>query len=90
MSISRFMNWAAERIAKEVEDNERIEAQAGTRDFIPGSRFTKKQDFTEDEKLAIIKTVDEMREQGYTVIQAVKQFGIHNTTYYTWRRQLNK
>jgi hypothetical protein len=28
-SISRFMNWAAERIAKEVEDNERIEAKGG-------------------------------------------------------------
>ena len=77
VSISRFMKWAAERIAKEVEDNERIEAQAGTRDFIPGSRSTKKQDYTEDEKLAIMKTVDEMREQGYTAIQAVKQFGIH-------------
>jgi hypothetical protein len=70
VSISRFMKWAAERIAKEVEDNERIEAQAGTRDFIPGSRSTKKQD--------------------YTAIQAVKQCGIHNTTYYKWKRELNK
>ena len=90
VSISRFMKWAAERIAKEVEDNERIEAQAGTRDFIPGSRSTKKQDYTEDEKLTIMKTVDEMREQGYTAIQAAKQLGIHNTTYYKWKRELNK
>jgi hypothetical protein len=37
-SISRFMNWAAERIAKEVEDNERLEAEAGTRDFVPPRR----------------------------------------------------
>ena len=33
-SISSFMNWAAERIAREVEDNERIKAKATGNLFI--------------------------------------------------------
>lgn len=89
-NISRFMNWAAERIAKEVEENERVEAQAGTREFIPGSGRAKKQDYTRDEKLAIVNAVTALREQGYTVVSATDHFGIHNTTYYTWKRKLNK
>ena len=88
LSISRFMNWAAERIAKEVEDNERIEKNGGKVDFLyhAGSGVT----YTDEEKAAIIKTVDELREQGYPVVAATKRFRIHNTTYYTWKRQLNK
>ena len=87
-TISRFMNWASERIAKEVEDNERIEKNGGKVDFLyhAGSGVT----YTDEEKAAIIKTVDELREQGYTVVAATNRFRIHNTTYYTWKRELNK
>ena len=87
-SISRFMNWAAERIAKEVEDNERLEAEAGTRDFVPPRR--RRRQYTQEEKLSIIKRVDELREQGKSLRSAVKEFDIHDTMYYQWKRKLNK
>lgn len=89
-SISRFMNWAAERIAKEVEENERVEAQAGTREFIPGSGDAKKQDYTLKEKLDIVNNVNRLRGEGMTCIAACDEYGIHNSTYYQWKRALNK
>lgn len=92
-SISRFMNWAAERIAKEVEDNERLEALAGTRDMAPcyeSNRHDGWQNFTMDEKVDLLKQVDRLREQGHTVKSAAFTVGIHNTTYYKWKKELNK
>ena len=85
-SISRFMNWAAERIAKEVEDNERLEAKAGTRDFVPPRRCRRQ--YTQEERLSIIKRVDELREQGKSLRSAVKELDIHDTMYYQWKRKL--
>lgn len=89
-SISRFMNWAAERIAKEVEDNERIEKITGTREFIPSSRELAKVDYTEEEKINTINGIDKLRAEGQPLRQAIQSFGIHNTTYYKWKRELNK
>lgn len=87
-TISRFMNWAAERIAREVEENERVEAQAGTRDFIPGSGDAKKQDYTLQEKIDILEGVDKLRSQKMTLARAVKDFGIHTSTYYKWKKDI--
>ena len=84
------MRWAQERIAKEVEENERVEAQAGTRDFIPTAREAKKQDYTIQEKLDILSGVKRLRGEGMTYATACSEYGIHNSTYYKWRRELNK
>lgn len=89
-NISSFMRWAQERIAKEVEENERVEAQAGTRDFILGSGDAKKQDYTTQEKLDILSGVKRLRGEGMTCIAACGEYGIHNSTYYKWKRELNK
>jgi hypothetical protein len=84
------MNWAAERIAKEVEDNERLEAKAGTRDFVPDfvPPRRRRQQYTQEERLSIIKRVDELREQGKSLRSAVKELDIHDTMYYQWKRKL--
>ena len=62
------MEWAAARIAKEVEDNERIEAAAGTRNFIPGSncnRITHR--LSTEEKAEVVKKIDSMRDKGVSL-----------------------
>ena len=87
-SNSSFMRWAAARIAKEVEDNERIEAAAGTRNFIPGSncnRITHR--LSTEEKAEVVKKIDSMRDKGVSLDTAVTQSGIHRSTYALWRRQ---
>jgi hypothetical protein len=87
-SNSSFMEWAAARIAKEVEDNERIEAAAGTRNFIPGSncnRITNR--LSTEEKSVVVKKIDAMRDKGVSLETAADQSGIHKSTYALWRRQ---
>lgn len=82
------MNWAAERLAKEVDDNERIEKLTGTREFIPSSREIAKVIYTDEEKYDIVNGIDELRSQGQTLKEALCDFDIHNSTYYQWKRQL--
>ena len=82
-SISSFMNWAAERIAKEVEDNERIEAKGGKPVFYSVR-------YNDEEKELIVKTIDQLKKEGHQVVDAARRFNIHSTTYYTWKRKLNK
>ena len=88
-NISSFMRWVQERIAKEVEENERVEAQTGTRDFIPTARESKKQDYTEEEKINIVKTVDRLKSEGHKISISSKEMGIHDSTYYRWKKELN-
>lgn len=85
-TMSNFMRWAAMRIAQEVEENDRVEAKAGTRDFILGSNDAKKQDYTDSEKVAIINAIDKLRDEGEKAQYAAPQFGIHATTYYKWKK----
>lgn len=89
-SISSFMRWAQERLQKEVEENNRVEAKTGTRDFILGSNDAKKQDFTDSEKVAIVNSIDKLRADGEKACNASSQFGIHTSTYYKWKRTNKK
>jgi hypothetical protein len=87
-STSSFMAWAAARIAKEVEDNERIEKQSGTRNFIPGSNCNRIcQRLSKEEKAEVVKKIDSMRDKGVSLETAADQSGIHKSTYALWRRQ---
>ena len=61
-SNSNFMRWASRRIAEEVESNERIEKEAGTRDFIPGSNCNRPTHrLSQEEKTEIINKIDTKR-----------------------------
>lgn len=89
-SNSSFMEWAAARIAKEVEDNERIEAAAGTRHFIPGSNCNRPTHrLSQEEKTEIINKIDAMRGTGVSLKTSVQQCGIHQSTYFLWKRIFN-
>ncbi len=82
-SISSFMRWAAERIAKEVEDNERIEAKGGKPVFYSVR-------YNDEEKELIVKAIDKLKKEGHQVVHAARRFNIHSTTYYTWKRKFKK
>jgi transposase-like protein len=90
------MNWAAERIAKEVEDNERIEAKGGKPVFYSVRYNDEEKELIVktidqlEEKELIVKTIDQLKKEGHQVVDAARRFNIHSTTYYTWKRKLNK
>jgi putative aminopeptidase FrvX len=89
-SVSGFMRWAEARIAKEVEDNECLERTAGTRDFIPGSNCNRPTHrLSQEEKTEIINKIDTMRGTGVSLKTSVQQCGIHQSTYFLWKRTFN-
>jgi hypothetical protein len=84
------MRWASRRIAEEVESNERIEKEAGTRDFIPGSNCNRPTHrLSREEKTEIINKIDTMRGTGVSLKTSVQQHGIHQSTYFLWKRIFN-
>jgi len=88
-SISGFMSWASQRIAKEVEENERVEQEANTREFVPGSNNDMKSYYlSDDEKIKIIRAFDHYRDRGARVETIAKAVEIHQTTYHRWRKEL--
>jgi len=89
-SISQFMSWAAYRIAKEVEDNERIEAEAGTREFIPGSTPPRRSAVKPSLQAKLVKRIDALRAEGQDATSAARDCGVGVSAYYRWKRTLPK
>ncbi len=53
-SISNFIKWAQERLAREVEENEKIEEETGEANYQPDSVFARF--YTEQDKLNAIRS----------------------------------
>ena len=89
-SISQFMSWAAYRIAKEVEENERIEAEAGTREFIPESTPKRRSAVKPSLQAKLVKRIDALRAEGQDATSAARDCGVGVSAYYRWKRTLPK
>ena len=55
-SISNFIKWAQERIAREVQENEKIEEESGEANYLPDSVFARF--YTKQDKLNAINGVN--------------------------------
>ena len=85
-SISNFIKWAQERIAREVQENEKIEEESGEANYLPDSVFARF--YTKQDKLNAINGVNYYRDQGMTMPGACKKYGISTSSYGKWRREL--
>ena len=85
-SISSFIHWAAERIAREVEENEKIEEETGVKNYQPDSVFARL--YTKDDKTKAINGVNYYRDQGMRMPDACEKYGISTSSYGKWRRLL--
>ena len=83
---SSFMKWAAQRIATEVEANERIEKLTGSRDILPQKFSITCGRLTKQQKLHLIEAIDKQRDMGLPAPKAAKIYGVHHCTYTKWRR----
>jgi|TARA_A200000159_G_scaffold84258_1_gene77902 hypothetical protein len=86
---SSFMRWAAARLAKEVEDNERLVKETGTTDFIGKPEKYRSSGYTKDEKLLALKNIDTLRDSGLSCKEACATNHVHPSTYAKWRRYFN-
>ena len=84
-SISSFMQWASERIAKEVAENEAYRQQTGEFFEVKKLRSRRKL-ISEREKLEVIAQVDSLRDRGESSKAACITINIHPTTYSLWRK----
>ena len=85
-SISNFIKWAQESLAREVEENEKIEEETGEANYQPDSVFARF--YTKQDKINAINGVNYYRDQGMRMPAACKKYGICTSSYGKWRRQL--
>tara|TARA_R100001086_G_scaffold242150_1_gene169606 strand:- start:203 stop:508 length:306 start_codon:yes stop_codon:yes gene_type:complete len=86
-SISNFMHWAAERIAREVEENEKIEEETGVRNYQPPTVLGRS--YNDNEKVEAVGAVDFYRDRGMKLLSACEEYGIHHSSYRKWKKQYN-
>lgn len=87
-TISNFIAWAEVRLQKELEHCQRLEAEFGATPLDDNPiRLT---GLTDEDRLDILHEVDHLVSHGYSIRVASKECGIHNTTYYRWKRELNE
>ena len=86
-SISNFMRWAAERIAREVEENEMIEERTGVRNYQPPTVIGKS--YNDNEKIEAVGAVDFYRDRGMKLLSACEEYGIHPSSYRKWKKKYN-
>lgn len=85
--ISSFMRWAERRIAEEVEANEDFEKRTGE-SFVLKESTHLPHNLTDHQKRMMIEAVDDLRKLGNGAIAACNDCGLHQNTYFTWRRNL--
>jgi hypothetical protein len=86
-SISAFIKWAEVRLQEEVEENERVEAETGTREFVPGATAKRRpNNMTKDEKMALINNYISYLNQGLKHEEVQKITGLHQQSFRLWCR----
>ena len=87
-NMSGFLNWAFERIQKEIQDIEAMENEYGTAVWYQEQTRRSPVNFTDEEKRTRVAEVDKLRDEGYTFRLACECKDISKDQYAKWRREL--
>lgn len=88
-NISSFLDWAHKRLNEEVKQNEELEKEFGTADWVKKERQTKDRFRDNNEaKAEVIASIDKMRDCGYSLKLACSIEEISKTTYARYRVEL--
>ena len=87
-NISKFIRWAHDRIESEMISNHKIAKEFGD------SAITKESKrccykLSDSQKREILYQLDDLKEDGWTLAASCDEVGIHQTTYYKWKKLLN-
>jgi len=87
--VGNFLDWAYEKLNKELCQIEAMEAEFGTAEW--SETYTHYRNGTtarsHKEKRRIIKEVDDLRRSGCSLRTAAKLCGIGSTTYHDYRKE---
>lgn len=86
--IGSFLEWAHERIVKEMKMNEEAKAEFGEKE-IYGSELRYRMHTTNDnQRMGLVKEIDKLRRLGMSATLACKQAGISRSSYNKFRTKL--
>jgi len=89
-SQSKFLDWAHERIQKEIDEIEFMEKEYGTAEWYIPETKRGRPPATDEEKRDAVARVDELRGQGYTYRIACECCGVETSSYTRWRKELKE
>ncbi len=85
--IHDFVAWAEVRLKKELDLCEKLESEFGEMPL--DDKPIKLTGLTDEDRLDIIQEIEHLVSHGYTIKGSAKECGIHETTYYRWKRELS-
>ena len=85
------MNWASDRIEREIAQNEKCERDFGTSVIFKDSDRLPAH-LSNEKKIKHIEQVQQIVKDypWKTVVEACEQAGLYHTTYYKWKKELKK
>ncbi len=87
-SQKRFVDWAYDKIAQEMERIEELEEEFGTAEYVVLSRTNKSpKNLSDEDKVQTVFNIDKLREEGYSFKLASELCDIAPSTYTKWKRQ---
>lgn len=90
-SITNFLDWANDRIEREIDTNKKCEKDFGTAVLIEDSsrESSKLSDETKIERVEQVQQI--VRDCPWkTVKEACLEAKLYHTTYYKWKKEYNK
>lgn len=86
--ISKFIRWAHDKIETEIALNDKIADEFGDEAIAKESKRCCYK-LSENQKREILYQLDDLKEDGWTLAASCNEVGIHQTTYYKWKKLLN-
>jgi len=86
--ISKFVRWAHEKIEAEIALNDKIEESFGDK-AIPKEPSRCAYDLTNKQKRGILDQIEDLKDEGNSLVASCRRMDIHPTTYYKWKKLLN-
>jgi LPS O-antigen subunit length determinant protein (WzzB/FepE family) len=85
---SSFLNWLQERVQKEMDDykEQKIKSRKPYDEIKPKPKVKKlkKNEKSKEERDALVRRVNHLRDEGLNIAKACKEVGMSTSSYYDW------
>nr|BAR32626.1 hypothetical protein [uncultured Mediterranean phage uvMED] len=86
--IGNFLEWAHERIVKEMKTNEAAIAEFGESEVYGREPLYRVHTTDNNQRMGLVKEIDKLRRLGMSATLACKQVGISRSSYNKFRTKL--
>ena len=86
--ISNFLDWAHERLSKEMKEIDKIEQECGSPEWFKDKKKPGRVAKSDEHKRSVCEEIHELRHSGRSLVDALRIVGISSTTYRKWRTSI--